>query len=94
MKYYKAIETLVTKYERLAADKYLTDYERQQVCYEFIDWLNDQRNACGNLDVDSVSSVEHEEWATFCDVSDVDPKKKVHRKYGFDALNYDNEEDW
>lgn len=94
MKYYKAIETIAAKYKRLASDKYLSDYERQQVCFEFIDWLNDQRDACDNHDVDSVSSVEQEEWAAFCDVNDVDPKKKVHRKYGFDALSYDNEEDW
>lgn len=94
MKFYRAIEVLVAKYEQLAADKYLTDYERQQVCYEFIDWLTEQRDACDNHDVDSVSIVEQEEWATFCDINDIDPRKKVHRKYGFDALNYDNDKDW
>ena len=94
MKFYKAIDNLVAKYTKLAEDKYVADDDRQQVCYEFIDWLTDQRDACDNHDVDSSSSVEQEEWATFCDVNDVDPKKKVHRKYGFDALNYDNEEDW
>lgn len=94
MKFYKAIDSLVAKYTKLAEDKYVADDDRQQVCYEFIDWLNDQRNACDNHDVDSVSSVEQDEWTTFCDINDIDPKRKVHRKYGFDALNYDNNEDW
>ena len=94
MKFHKAIETIIAKYERLAADKYITDDERQQVCYEFIDWLNDQKDACNNYDVESVLAVEQEEWVSFCDVNDVHPKKKVRRKYGFDALNYDNNEDW
>ena len=92
MKFYKAIDNLVAKYTKLAEDKYLADDERQQVCYEFIDWLNDQRDACDNHDVDSASSVEQEEWATFCDINDIDPKRKVYRKYGFDALNYDSDE--
>ena len=94
MKFYKAIDSLVAKYTKLAEDKYVADDDRQLVCYEFIDWLNDQRNACDNHDVDSASSVEQGEWATFCDINDIDPKRKVHRKYGFDALNYDNNEDW
>ena len=92
MKYHKAINSLVAKYTKLAEDKYVADYDRQQVCYEFIDWLNDQKDACGNSDVASVASVEQEEWATFCNIKDIDPKRKVHRKYGFDALNYDNDE--
>lgn len=94
MKFYKAIDILVAKYTKLAEDKYVADDDRQLVCYEFIDWLNDQRNSCDNHDVDSVSSVEQDEWTTFCDINDIDPKRKVHRKYGFDALNYDNNEDW
>ena len=94
MKFHKAIDAVIAKYERLAADKYIADDERQQVCYEFIDWLNDQKDACNNYDVESVSAVEQEEWESFCDVNDVHPKKKVRRKYGFDALNYDNNEDW
>lgn len=94
MKFHKAIDAVIAKYERLAADKYITDDERQQVCYEFIDWLNDQKDACDNYDVECVSAVEQEEWEAFCDVNDVHPKKKVHHKYGFDALNYDNNEDW
>ena len=94
MKFHKAIDAVIAKYERLATDKYIADDERQQVCYEFIDWLNDQKDACDNYDVECVSAVEQEEWEAFCDVNDVHPKKKVHRKYGFDALNYDNEEDW
>lgn len=49
MKFHKAIKTIIAKYEQLAADKYIADDERQRVCYEFIDWLNDQRNACQNL---------------------------------------------
>lgn len=94
MKFYKAIESLVAKYENLATDKYLADDERQQVCYEFIEWLNEQKEACDNYDVVSVRDVEMDEWSAFCDINDVDPRRKVHRKYGFDALNYDNEEEW
>lgn len=94
MKFYKAIDTIVTKYTRLAEDRYAADDDRQQVCYEFIDWLNDQKDACENHDAESAASVENEEWATFCDINDVDPKRKVHRKYGFDALNYDNDDEW
>jgi len=94
MKFYKAIDILVAKYTKLAEDKYVADDDRQLVCYEFIDWLNDQRNTCDNHDVDSASSVEQDEWTTFCDINDIDPKRKVHRKYGFDALSYDNNEDW
>ena len=94
MKFYKAIDILVAKYTKLAEDKYVADDDRQLVCYEFIDWLNDQRNTCDNHDVDSASSVEQDEWTTFCDINDIDPKRKVHRKYGFDAQNYDNEEEW
>lgn len=92
MKFYKAIDNLVAKYTKLAEDRYVADDDRQQVCYEFIDWLNDQLNSCDNHDVDAASSVEQEEWATFCDINDIDPKRKVHRRYGFDALNYDNDE--
>lgn len=94
MKFYKAIDNLVTKYTKLAEGKYAVDFERQQVCYEFIDWLNDQKDACSNSDVESVASVEQDEWTTFCDTNDIDPKRKVHCKYGFDALNYDNNDDW
>lgn len=92
MKFYKAIDNLVAKYTKLAEEKHVADDDRQQVCYEFINWLNDQRNVCDIHDVDSASSVEQEEWTTFCDINDIDPKRKVHRKYGFDALNYDNDE--
>ena len=94
MKFYKVIDNLVTKYTKLAEGKYAVDFERQQVCYEFIDWLNDQKDACSNSDVESVASVEQDEWTTFCDTNDIDPKRKVHRKYCFDALNYDNNDDW
>lgn len=61
MKFYKAIDILVAKYTKLAEDKYVADDDRQLVCYEFIDWLNDQRNACDNHDVDSAPSVEQDE---------------------------------
>lgn len=37
MKSHKAIDAVIAKYERLAADKYIADDERQQVCYEFVD---------------------------------------------------------
>ena len=62
--------------------------------YNTFDCSITNENACDNHDVDSVSSVEQDEWTTFCDINDIDPKRKVHRKYGFDALNYDNNEDW
>lgn len=94
MKLYKAIDSIIQKYTKLANNRYLVDYERQEVCFEFIDWLNDQKASCANREVDSVASVEKEEWATFCDVSDIDPRRKVHRKYGFDTLNYDSNEEW
>lgn len=94
MKFHKAIDTLIAKYTKLAEGKYEGYFDRQQVCYEFIDWLNDQKAACSNHDVDSAASIEQDEWTTFCDINDIDPKRKVHRKYGFDALNYDNNEDW
>ena len=94
MKFYKAIDSIIRKYAKLANDRYLTDYERQEVCLEFIDWLNDQKASCDNCDVDSVASVEKEEWATFCDVNDIDPRRKVHRKYGLDSLNYECDEEW
>ena len=61
MKLYKAIDSIIRKYEKLANDRYLTDYERQEVCFDFIDWLNDQKASCDNCDVDSVASVEKEE---------------------------------
>ncbi|MBE6175086.1 MAG: hypothetical protein E7147_06050 [Rikenellaceae bacterium] len=92
MRYHKAIERIVAKYTKLAEDRYAADYDRQQVCYEFVEWLNEQRESYDDRDVESVALVEEEEWALFCEVEDVDPKRKVHRKYGFDALNYDNDE--
>lgn len=94
MKLYKAIDSIIKKYTKLANDRYLVDYERQEVCFEFIDWLNDQKASCDNREVDSAASVEKEEWSTFCDVSDIDPRRKVHRKHGLDALNYDNDDEW
>lgn len=94
MKFYKAIDAIIAKYNKLADGKYVVDFDRQQICYEFVDWLNDQKAACSDHDVDSAASVEHVEWAVFCDSNDIDPKRKVHRKYGFDALNYDNNEEW
>lgn len=94
MKYYKAIESLILKYTRLAEDRYAGDSERQEVCEEFVDWLNAQKAACADCDVKSVASVEDEEWETFCDINDIDSKRKQHRKYGFDTLNYDAEEEW
>lgn len=94
MKYYKAIDSIIRKYTKLANDRYLTDYERQDVCLEFIDWLNDQKALFDNHEVDSVASVENEVWATFCDINDIDSRRKVHRKYGLDVLNYEGEEEW
>ena len=94
MKFYKAINSIIAKYIKLAEGKCVADDDRQQVCYEFIDWLNDQKDACDNYDVESIASVEQEEWMTFCEINDVDSKRKVHRKYGFDTFNYDNTDEW
>ncbi len=94
MKFYQVIESIVAKQSKLIDGQYAADDERQQVCYEFIDWLLAQKDACEDYEVDSVKIVEEEQWATFCEINDVDPKRRVYRKYGFDTLNYYNNEEW